>query len=115
MSVTQTDSESRAVPDKAKGRRPDAPRPGCPAASNRHRRLRVEQVERYQPWFENNRRMWGLLGDLEAVPLQAVERARGGGEIAVVGSDRIWSAPAAIAWKGSKPISALGAEAGIAF
>ena len=44
------------------------------------RRLSAEQAERYQPWFENNRRLRELISELEALSLQAAERAEGWGE-----------------------------------
>lgn len=43
------------------------------------RRLSVEQAERYRPWFENNRRLRELVGELEALSLQTAERAEGWG------------------------------------
>ena len=58
MSVTQTTRSRARSPTRPKTGA--AMRPGCSAASNRHRRLGAEQVERYQTWFENNRRMWVL-------------------------------------------------------
>jgi hypothetical protein len=44
------------------------------------RRLSAEQAERYRPWFENNRRLRQLIAELEALSLQAAERAEGWGE-----------------------------------
>jgi hypothetical protein len=41
------------------------------------RRLTAEQLERYQPWFENNRRLRQIIGELEALSLQAAEQAEG--------------------------------------
>jgi hypothetical protein len=41
------------------------------------RRLTAEQLERYQPWFENNRRLRQLIGELETLSLQAAEQAEG--------------------------------------
>ena len=41
------------------------------------RRLTPQQLERYQPWFENNRRLRRLTKDLEALSLQAAEHAEG--------------------------------------
>jgi hypothetical protein len=41
------------------------------------RRLSPEQLERYRPWFENNRRLRRLIGELEALSLQAAEQAEG--------------------------------------
>jgi hypothetical protein len=39
------------------------------------RRLTPEQLERYQPWFENDRRLRQLTKQLEALSLQAAEQA----------------------------------------
>lgn len=39
--------------------------------------LTAEQLERYQPWFDNARRLRQLVSELEAVSLQAVEAAEG--------------------------------------
>jgi hypothetical protein len=39
------------------------------------RRLTPEQLERYQPWFENNRRLRQLIAELETLSLQAAEQA----------------------------------------
>ncbi|MBA2636928.1 MAG: hypothetical protein H0U79_01695 [Solirubrobacterales bacterium] len=44
------------------------------------RRLTTEQAERYQPWFEDNRRLRKLINELETLSLQAAERAEGWGE-----------------------------------
>lgn len=44
------------------------------------RRLTSDQAERYQPWFDNNRRLRQLIAELEALSLHAVERAEGWGE-----------------------------------
>jgi hypothetical protein len=41
------------------------------------RRLTPEQLERYQPWFENNRRLRQLIGEIETLSLQAAEQAEG--------------------------------------
>jgi hypothetical protein len=41
------------------------------------RRLTREQLERYQPWFENNRRLRKLISELEALSLAAAEQAEG--------------------------------------
>jgi hypothetical protein len=41
------------------------------------RRLTPEQLERYQPWFENNRRLRQLITQLETLSLHAAERAEG--------------------------------------
>jgi hypothetical protein len=41
------------------------------------RRLTREQVERYQPWFENNRRLGQLISELEALSLDAAAKAEG--------------------------------------
>ena len=44
------------------------------------RRLSAEQAERYQPWFEDNRRLRELVSELEALSLQAAQSAEGSGE-----------------------------------
>jgi hypothetical protein len=41
------------------------------------RYLSEEQLERYQPWFDNARRLKDLLAKLEIASLQAVETAEG--------------------------------------
>ncbi len=41
------------------------------------RRLTPEQLERYKPWFENNRRLRQLTSELETLSLQAAEQAEG--------------------------------------
>jgi hypothetical protein len=41
------------------------------------RRLTPEQLERYQPWFENDRRLRQLTKELQALSLQAAEQAEG--------------------------------------
>jgi hypothetical protein len=41
------------------------------------RRLTPEQLARYQPWFENNRRLRQLIAKLETLSLQAAEEAEG--------------------------------------
>jgi hypothetical protein len=41
------------------------------------RRLTPEQLERYQPWFENNRRLRRLISELEALSLHTAEQAEG--------------------------------------
>lgn len=41
------------------------------------RYLSPEQVERYQPWFDNARRLRQLASELEALSLQVVEQAEG--------------------------------------
>jgi hypothetical protein len=41
------------------------------------RRLSTEQLERYQPWFENNRRLRQLINEIEARSLDAAEQAEG--------------------------------------
>jgi hypothetical protein len=41
------------------------------------RRLTPEQLERYQPWFDNNRRLRQLIGELEALSLKIAEQAEG--------------------------------------
>jgi len=43
------------------------------------RRLTAEQLERYQPWFENNRRLRQLITELEALSLHTAEQAEGWG------------------------------------
>jgi hypothetical protein len=41
------------------------------------RRLTPEQLERYQPWFENTRRLRQLIAQLEALSLHTAEHAEG--------------------------------------
>lgn len=41
------------------------------------RRLSPEQVERYRPWFENNRRLRELIAELGALSVRIAERAEG--------------------------------------
>jgi len=41
------------------------------------RRLTPEQLERYKPWFENDRRLRELTKQLEALSLHAAEHAEG--------------------------------------
>jgi hypothetical protein len=41
------------------------------------RRLTPEQLERYQPWFENNRRLRQLITELETLSLDTAEHAEG--------------------------------------
>jgi hypothetical protein len=41
------------------------------------RYLSAEQVERYQPWFDNARRLRSLVSELEELSLRIVERAEG--------------------------------------
>jgi hypothetical protein len=41
------------------------------------RRLTPEQLKRYQPWFENDRRLRQLTKELEALSLKAAEQAEG--------------------------------------
>jgi hypothetical protein len=41
------------------------------------RRLTPEQLERYQPWFENNRRLRQLISEIEALSLDTAEHAEG--------------------------------------
>jgi hypothetical protein len=41
--------------------------------------LTPEQVERYQPWLDNARRLRELITELEALTINAVERAEGWG------------------------------------
>jgi Family of unknown function (DUF6788) len=44
------------------------------------RRLTPEQLKRYRPWFENNRRLRQLTSELETLSLQAAEQAEGWGK-----------------------------------
>jgi len=39
------------------------------------RRLSTEQLERYRPWFENDRRLKALVKDIETLSLQALDTA----------------------------------------
>ncbi|MDQ2758927.1 MAG: hypothetical protein M3Y17_00430 [Actinomycetota bacterium] len=41
------------------------------------RRLSAEQLERYRPWIENNRRLRQLISELEALSLHTAEQAEG--------------------------------------
>lgn len=41
------------------------------------RRLSPEQLERYRPWFDNNRRLRKLIRELEALSLRAADQAEG--------------------------------------
>jgi hypothetical protein len=41
------------------------------------RRLTPTQLERYQPWFDNNRRLHQLITELETLSLHAAEQAEG--------------------------------------
>ncbi len=41
------------------------------------RRLTPEQLNRYKPWFENDRRLRQLTKELQALSLQAAEQAEG--------------------------------------
>jgi hypothetical protein len=41
------------------------------------RRLTPEQLERYRPWFENNRRLRQLIAELEALSLETAAQAEG--------------------------------------
>jgi hypothetical protein len=41
------------------------------------RRLTADQLERYKPWFENNRRLRQLISELETLSLQTAEQAEG--------------------------------------
>lgn len=50
------------------------------AGKTQTRRLTPEQADRYQPYFENNRRLRELLSELEALSLRAVHAAEGWGE-----------------------------------
>ena len=45
------------------------------------RNLTPDQAARYGPWFQNNRRLRQLTAELQALSLQAAERAEGWGEI----------------------------------
>ena len=65
--------------------RADPPRPHGPyldwtrkvAGKTVTRRLSREQYERYQPWFDNHRRLRELTSELEALSLRTVETAEG--------------------------------------
>jgi hypothetical protein len=37
------------------------------------RRLSTEQLERYKPWFENNRRLQALISELQALGIERLE------------------------------------------
>ena len=39
------------------------------------RRLSAEQLERYRPWFENDRRLRALVKEIEALSLNALDHA----------------------------------------
>jgi hypothetical protein len=41
------------------------------------RHLTPEQLERYQPWFENTRRLQALISEIQALCLNAAEHAEG--------------------------------------
>lgn len=41
------------------------------------RLLKPDQLKRYQPWFDNARRLRELIAELEALSLRAAERAEG--------------------------------------
>lgn len=41
------------------------------------RRLTPEQADRYQPWFDNSRRLRQLISELEALSLQAAAHTEG--------------------------------------
>lgn len=41
------------------------------------RRLTPDQEERYRPWFDNARRLRELIGELEALSVEAFEEAEG--------------------------------------
>ena len=43
------------------------------------RRLTAEQLNRYQPWFDNNRRLRQLIAQLEALCLDTANQAEGWG------------------------------------
>lgn len=47
------------------------------AGRTRTRLLTAEQLERYQPWFDNARRLRELLTQLETLSLHAIEEAEG--------------------------------------
>jgi hypothetical protein len=51
-------------------------------------RLTPEQLERYRPWFENNRRLRQLIGELEALSLETAQQAEGWDEQRPSGHDR---------------------------
>lgn len=65
--------------------RADPPRPHGPyldwtrkvAGKTVTRRLSREQYERYQPWFDNHRRLRELTSELEALSLRTAETAEG--------------------------------------
>ncbi|MGH2990512.1 MAG: DUF6788 family protein [Solirubrobacterales bacterium] len=44
------------------------------------RRLSAEQLDRYRPWFENNRRLRELIAELEALSVRTAEQAEGWGK-----------------------------------
>ncbi len=44
------------------------------------RRLNPEQLERYRPWIENNRRLRELITELESLSTQAAEQNEGWGQ-----------------------------------
>jgi hypothetical protein len=37
------------------------------------RRLSAEQLERYKPWFENNRRLGALISELQGIGIELLE------------------------------------------
>jgi hypothetical protein len=41
------------------------------------RRLSPEQLERYRPWFDNNRRLRQLIAELETLSLRTASQAEG--------------------------------------
>lgn len=47
------------------------------AGRTRTRLLTPEQLQRYQPWFDNARRLRELLTELETLSLHAIEEAEG--------------------------------------
>ena len=42
--------------------------------------LSAEQLQRYEPWIENDRRLHQLVRELEALSLQAAQQAEGWGQ-----------------------------------
>ncbi len=50
------------------------------AGKTASRLLSPQQAERYQPWLENDKRLHALIRELEALAIQAAERAERWGE-----------------------------------
>ncbi|MHB8696398.1 MAG: DUF6788 family protein [Solirubrobacteraceae bacterium] len=50
------------------------------AGKTQTRRLTSEQADRYRSWFENNRRLRELIGELETLSLQAAQHNERWGE-----------------------------------